>query len=223
MWDKYMRKIRKENGFSLVEMIIVVLLLTIMVGVMYMSLFAGSESWHTTNAQIQLQESLRLTVLRISTELRESGKDKNGASKVTISNNSGVNNSDIITFSIPILCESSGSIIDDDGNVAHWGAPLIWGCHDSACMDADNDCASTDYDQISYSIDANNQLVRKVFNDMGVIVRQDVFAQNIRNFQASMNGDETMVTITINAAKTADSNRQVTADNTIEVYLRNRG
>lgn len=201
----------------------VVLILAVMVNVMYMSLSAGNESWNTTNAQIQLQESLRLTSLRISKELRESGKDSNGVSQVVINDAAGVNHSDILKFSIPILCESTGSIIDEDGDVAYWGASLTWGCHDYSCMDADNNCSTLDYDQISYSIDSNNQLIRKVLNDMGATVRQDIFAQNVTDFQATINANETMVTLTINATKNTDSNRPITADNTINVFLRNRG
>lgn len=201
----------------------VTLILVVMINVMYLSLTAGNESWHTTNTQIQLQESLRLTGSRISKELRESGADENGNSKLSISDNTGVSNTDVLTFSIPILCETGGSVMDADGNVAHWGAPLTWGCHDASCMDADDDCASTDYNEVSYELDANAQLIRKVLSTSGVTVRQDVFAQNISDFQVSINTEETMVTITITAEKNADSNRQLSADNTINVYLRNRG
>jgi len=216
-------KIDGKSGFSLVEILIVILILSIMISVMYLSLSAGRDSWNTTNTQIQLQESLRLTIQRISTELRESGKDENGISQVAIANNTGFNNSDVLTFSIPIFCSSTASIIDSNGNVANWGAALTWGCHNSTCMDADDSCLSIDYSSISYLIDSNNQLLRRVLNGVGATVREDIFAQNITDFQASINVAETMVTLTITAMKTSDGNRQISENNTINVYLRNRG
>ncbi len=218
-----LKRLDEKQGFTLVEIMVVTLILIVMIHVMYLSLTTGKESWFTTKTEIQTQEMLRLTFLRISKELRESGKDQFGNSKVNVSDGAGNGSSDILTFSIPIICETNGSIIDSDGNVANWGAPLTWGCQDPACMDADDDCSSRDYSQIAYMINAENQLIRKVLNSSGSVVREDVFAQDIVDFQVSLNSDNTMVTMILTASKNTESNRPIIADKTMNIYLRNKG
>jgi hypothetical protein len=63
---------------------------------------------------------------RIALELQESGRDENSVIQATISNNTGINNTDILRFSVP-LCLCGSSAIDDAGEVKDWGAPSQWG------------------------------------------------------------------------------------------------
>lgn len=209
-----------------------------------MTLSTGKDTWLTTDVHIRLQENLRRTLTKVSKELHETGPSSGG---LTISDGAGVGGSDIITFSMPIVCESGGSIIDGNGDVANWGAPLTWGCTDSTCMDADNDCGTVDYDVVRYLLDANGQLLRRVLNTSGGIVREDIFAEDLTDLQAitrvaedtNLNGvldageDEnsntlldggiTVIILTATAQRNADNARQVTATNSVNIYLRNRG
>ncbi|MGE0268998.1 MAG: PilW family protein [Candidatus Omnitrophota bacterium] len=216
-------KIKVNRGFSLVELMVAVAILTAMMGGVYMSMAAGQNSWANTALQIELQENLRLTLEKISKELRESGSNGAGVMQVTINDNAGVNSSDVIQFFMPVICEAGQTIIDNNGDVANWGAPLTWGCTDSTCMDADDDCSTVEYSYLEYAINNNNQLERRVRNAANALVRTDIFAQKISDFQAAMSVDQNEVTITVTALGTSMKNRTMTMTNSMVVYLRNRG
>lgn len=205
------------------ELMVAVAILTAMMGGVYMSMAAGQNSWANTALQIELQENLRLTQEKVSKELRESGSNSVGVMQVTINDNTGVNNSDIIRFFMPVICEAGQTIIDNNGDVANWGAPLTWGCTDSTCMDADDDCSTVEYSYLEYAINNNNQLERRVRNGANALVRTDIFAQNITDFQAALSADQNEVTITVTALGTSIKNRTMTMTNSMVVYLRNRG
>ncbi len=205
------------------ELVVAVAIFLAMFGGVFMSMSAGQNSWAITATQIELQENLRFTIERISKELRESGSDNTGAMQVTINDNTGPNSTDVLQFFMPVICESTGSIIDANGDVANWGAPLTFGCTDSTCMDADNDCTTVDYSYLEYGINANNQLERRVRDASNAVVRTDVFAQNITNFQAVLSGDSNVVTLTVTASGTTNNNRAITTTDSLDVLLRNRG
>ncbi|MFT5169573.1 MAG: prepilin-type N-terminal cleavage/methylation domain-containing protein [Lysobacterales bacterium] len=115
----------KSNGFTLVESLVTTLLLGILFTGGSAVMLSGQSAWSETNTQIDLKEKVRFSLLRISKELRESGTDENDVLQVTITNGTGPGNSDIIRFSIP-LCVCS-SVMNSDGDIANWGAPLKWG------------------------------------------------------------------------------------------------
>ena len=125
-------RLRSEKGFSFVEMMVTTLIFSVMVAGSFTILSAGKNIWLVTDKQVQLKESLRKTLDRVSKELRESGKDKNGVTQVTIGNNTGVNGSDVLKFSIPI-CGCAVNVMDNNGDVNSWGAPLVWGTNTSNC------------------------------------------------------------------------------------------
>lgn len=217
-------------GFGLVETLLAVGIMSgVMAGVSVV-LGAGKTSWSNTDAQIDLQESIRRTIEKVSREVQESGTDKNGVIQVTILDAGGINNSDIIRFSVPIVCEAGTSVMDANGDVANWGAALTWGCTDSSCMDADNSCLTLDYASTEYLIDANDQLVRRVLNAANNPIRTDVFAQNVTDLQVWLNVDlvnpelhQRIVTFSLTVQKDTDENRTITATNSVNIYLRNRG
>ena len=208
-----------EQGFTLVELLVVTAIFSFMLAGGYLILASGQNAWQLTDAQIELQNSLRRTLERVSSELRETGPAGGG---LTIANGGGINGSDIIKFSMPVVCQAGGSVINVNGDVAYWRAPLTWGCRQSTCMDKDNDCATVDYKYVEYRLNASNQLVRRVLDSGSSLVREDIFAQNITDLQASLQG-AAVVTITATASTKTGLNRQVTAANTMNVYLRNRG
>ncbi|MCA9400944.1 MAG: prepilin-type N-terminal cleavage/methylation domain-containing protein, partial [Candidatus Omnitrophica bacterium] len=48
-------KVKKHNaGFSMVELMIVVLLISILIGCVYLIMFSGEGTWFTTEVQIRL-------------------------------------------------------------------------------------------------------------------------------------------------------------------------
>lgn len=214
---------RDRQGFSLVELMVAVAILVAMIGGVYMSVAAGSNSWANTAVQISLQENIRLSLEKISKELRESGSNNVGSMQVTINDNSGTNGSDVIRFFMPVTCEAGVPVLDSNADVANWGAPLFWGCADSTCMDADNDCSTVEYSYLEYAINNNNQLERRVRDGANVLVRTDVFARDISDLQAVLSADQNVVTVTVTATGNTTKNRTLTMNDSIDVFLRNRG
>lgn len=202
------------SGFSFVEMLIVSLILVMAVGGAFVIFSSGQSAWFTTDVQIRLQENLRQVVDKISSELRQSRVGQG-----QIFDDVGTNNSDIVRFSIPIVCEADGKLLDQNGDVQNWGAPLTWGCTDSTCMDEDDDCLTRDYASVEYEINDSNQLVRQVLNEANNEVREDIFANNITDFQVALNGE--VITLTVTGQVTSDMNREFTAQATHDIYLRN--
>lgn len=219
----YRSRLRDTRGFSLVELMVAVAILVAMIGGVYMSAAAGSNSWANTALQVSLQESIRLSLEKISKEMRESGSNSVGAMQVTINDNAGTNGSDVIRFFMPVECEAGVPVIDANGDVAYWGAPLTWGCSDSTCMDADNDCSTVEYSYLEYAINSSNQLERRVRDAANVLVRSDIFANNITDMQAVISGDQNVVTVTVTASGTTTNNRALSMDDSMDILLRNRG
>lgn len=205
---------KRQKGFSLVEMMVVTLILVIAIAGAFVIFSSGQSAWFTTDVQIRLQENLRQVVDKISSELRQSRVGQG-----QIFNGTGPNNSDSVRFSIPIICDAAAQLLDQNGDVQNWGAPLTWGCTAVACMDADNSCLTRDYASIEYKINNSNELIRQVLNQGNNPVREDVFAHRITDFQISINGS--VITLTVTGQVTSDMNRVLTAQATHEIYLRN--
>lgn len=218
-----MPRTRNQKGFSLVELMIVVAIFVAMMTAVYAMLTQGQSAWLTTDVQVQLQQDLRQTVEKISKELRETGSDSGGTMQVTIFDGTGAGGSDILRFSMPVICQTGGSVINESGDVANWGAPLTWGCSESSCMDADDACLTVEYKYVEYRIDADNQLLRRVLDASAATVRQDIFAQNITDMQAVLSGNQNRITLTVTAQRSTDLNRLLSSSQTMEIFLRNRG
>ncbi len=218
----------KQTGFTFVELMVVVAIFSIMLAGGFMLVSSGQNAWQITDAQIQLQDNLRQILVKVSRELRETGSYYDEVldqdiMQFSINNNAGVNGSDILKFSMPVLCQSGMNVMDSNADVAYWGAPLTWGCTDSTCMDQNNDCATVEYKYIEYRLNSDNQLVRRVLNSVEALVREDIFAENITDFQTSLNPEQTVITMTATGSTNTAFNRQITAASSLNVYLRNRG
>jgi prepilin-type N-terminal cleavage/methylation domain-containing protein len=124
--------INNSKGFTLIETLVAALLFSVIAAAGSMVLIVSSRSWHQTDTRLSLEENLLLCQQRISGELQESGQDEDGNWKVTILDNMGVNNSDILRFSVPI-CPCGTTPLDENSNVKAWGAPLSWG--QAGCSD----------------------------------------------------------------------------------------
>lgn len=121
-----MRIMREKKGFTLVEVLVTTLILSVVLMIGHIALLAAEAAWSTTDTQIRLQENLRQILERVSRELQESGADSNGALQVSILDGNGPNATDALRFSIP-LCVCDNNPLDANGHIAFWGAPLLWG------------------------------------------------------------------------------------------------
>jgi hypothetical protein len=86
----------------------------------------GQWAWRTMDANVRLLEDARKVTGRLGMELKESGYDENNVIQVTILDGTGINNSDILRFAVP-LCVCGTSSIDEQGDIKNWGAPMTWG------------------------------------------------------------------------------------------------
>lgn len=189
-------------------------LAAMVLGAGYLIFATGRSIWFETDVNIQLQENLRKTLERITMELRQTQTGQQ-----QLFDGAGPFATDIIRFSIPIICEAGNSLLDNNGDIAYWGAPLTWGCTDSSCMDADEDCATVDYKSIEYRINNSNQLVRRVLDEVNNLVREDIFAENINDFQIQSAGGLMILQTTVQQATAM--NRIRTVQSTANVYFRN--
>lgn len=211
------------------ELMVVVFVLTIIMGGSFMVMSSGQAAWFLTDVNIRLEENLRLAFNRLTRELAETGLDEriplNPILQLTILGNAGVNGSDILRFSMPVVCQNNVTVIDPNGYVAYWGAPLTWGCSSSSCMDADNDCATVDYKYLEYSIDNSNRLMRRVLDSNNVLVTapegETVVARNITDLQANPYSNNEIVTLTMTARAMSATNRLITTSKSVDVRLRN--
>ena len=212
-----------RSGFSMVELLVVVAIFSVLTAGVYVILSTGQSAWFDTDTRIELQENLRLAADKMIAELQQTGTDQNGVMQLVINDNTGVSGTDVVKFSIPVICHAGDNIMDVNSNVAHWGAPLTWGCTSSTCMDTDNDCATIDYKDIRYELDNNAQLIRKVLDDVGATVRQDILARNVIGFQAALSVDQHVLTVTVNVQRLSALRRLLSAAKPFQIYLRNRG
>jgi len=210
----------QPSGFTLIELVLVVTLLTFLVASTYNTFMTGQSLWTKVDRAIELEDNLRRALDRIVPELAMSGHDSRGFFQASISNNNGVHGSDILRFSIPVICESNGNPVNAQGNAAHWGAPLTWGCTEASCMDADNNCDTVDYKYIEYLINGD-ALIRRVLDYSQAVVREETVALNISDFQAEPNFNQRIITLTLTGQLRLSGENKVTAQTQSDVYLRN--
>ena len=213
----------RSNGYTMVEMLVVVAISAFMLTSMFTTLMTGQATWFTADSAIELRDNIRMSSEKIARELRESGFDSTHTAQVTVFDGTGVNATDILRFSMPVLCNTVTSLLDASGNVAHWGAPLTWGCTTSSCMDADNTCATVEYKYVQYEINSSNQLVRKILSPALAVARQETIASNVTNTQITTSVDQNVITIQLTAQKLSPLRKLITLTKSLDVYLRNRG
>ena len=211
----------RHKGFTLIEILVVIVIFSIIVAATYQALFTGNSLWFQTETKIKLRENLRLSIDRLIREVQQSGIDKKGISQIFILNGEGFNSSDVLRFSIPIVCEVNGNVMGNDGYVAHWGAPLTWGCHAPTCMDADNNCNTIDYKYLEYRLSKDSKLLRRVLDYNWQVIREDVIAQHIMDFQVEQSFDQRIVSIHVTAEEVSNSKAPFSVEADFDVYLRN--
>jgi hypothetical protein len=217
---------------------------------MYGMLGGARNTFFDMAASSELRDNLRVSLQKIEMELRNSGRgyavesyddtgcksaDKataeaafSAASAAAVTEKFTITSggSDSIRFSVPVLCSDHDPLLDACGNPAHWGAGLTWGCNSSACMDADNTCATginpfVDYKFIEYAVNAGTrQLERSVFDSSSVFVTTEVIGRNITGMVIS--ADATMnITVTLTAQRVSGTSRMVTETASQTIRLMN--
>ncbi len=211
----------KTSGFTVIELMIVIAVLAFFVAGVYNTFLTGQSLWSKVDRSIELEENTRKVFDRIAPELAMSGHDSRGFFQVTISNGGGLNGSDILRFSIPVICQTNGNPVDAQGNAAHWGAPLSWGCTDSSCMDRDNSCDTVEYKYIEYLIGNDSSFVRRVLDYSQAVVREDVIAMTISDFQAEANYNQRVLSLTVTAQLNLIGETKISESSQMDIYLRN--
>ncbi len=215
--------IKAHSGFSMVELLVVIAICGFMLSGIFTTFMTGQATWYTADSAIELRENIRVSSEKITRELRESGFDSVGTAQATVVDAGGANSTDLLRFSMPILCNSSTALLDASGNVANWGAPLTWGCTSSSCMDANDSCANLEYKYVQYEVTSSNELVRKVLSPALAVVAQNTIASNITNMQITVSADQNVITIALTAQKLSPMRKLITLTKSLDVYLRNRG
>jgi hypothetical protein len=138
---------------------------------------------------------------------------------VSIADNTGENSTDILSFYVPVDYDNDGDIIDGALNI-EWGAPTLWANKDPDCEAPGDNCQYLDY-KIVYLINSSGQFIRRILDASDNEVREDIFANNILNFQVTRN--DNIVSIEITVRKNTVFGRTITRSLTSEIYLRNNG
>lgn len=207
----------------MIELMIVIGICALMLSGIFTTFMTGQATWFTADSNIEIRNDVRVSTEKITRELRESGSNSAGVMQVTLLDGAGANTSDILRFSMPVQCNSATALLDTNGNVANWGAPLTWGCTASSCMDSNNSCAVLEYKYVQYEITSDNTLVRKVLGPALGVVAQETIARNMTNMQLTQSADQNVITVVLTAQMTSPMRKQVSLTKSLNVYLRNRG
>lgn len=207
------------NGFSLVEMMTVITLTLILFAAGGRIFSSGVSTWDSADSHVKMQENLRQTLDRLASEIRLSNTAP-GEGSLQIIDGAGLDSSDAIKFSIPVICASDANLMENDA-VAHWGAPLTWGCKQSSCMDANNSCSTIEYKYVYYVLNADGRLERRVLDGTSVPVSVEDMGVDLVDLQFSVNSDGRVVTINATVEQQTQKGRVLTAQASVDVYLRN--
>jgi len=214
-------RLRNQNGFSMAEMLMAVAIGSFMMAGLFSIFMTGQSTWFTAEASMDTRDNIRVSSEKIARELQESGFDSVGTYQVTIGDGTGDGGTDLLRFTMPVTCHSGDSILNSTGDVAHWGAPLTWGCTDASCMDGDNNCETAEYKYIEYLLNDHNTLIRRALDYNQSVVREDVIASDITAFQAEANFNQRIIKISLTAETNPTGRLKTTASSEMNIYLRN--
>lgn len=99
---------RKIYGYTLIEIIVAIGLFAVMMGLVNTILRIGQDQIRVNDTKMNLQESAREALSRMSQEIRESSP-----SRITVTNGGGA-----LSFQIPASVNNSGTIT--------WSAPIVY-------------------------------------------------------------------------------------------------
>jgi prepilin-type N-terminal cleavage/methylation domain-containing protein len=105
----FMNLQKRVKGFTFVELLIVLLLVSIIGGALFSALYVNRNSWYAADAQISLQEELRRAMEQICDDLRQSSSgqislaDGSAADHISLNISQGVFSNGSINWSNPIM------------------------------------------------------------------------------------------------------------------------
>lgn len=189
-------------GFTLIELMLVMLIFTIVTGAAYALMNSGRTGWHSGTAKIELQDDTRRAMGIMAHELSESASDR-----VTIGG-AGT----FITFQVPVDENAQGSWEDTDsdgtndfyledtldasGNI-EWGAYL---------RQEDRTVSSSSLlfgPRIGRSVRfllIGDELTRRILDSAGSVIEDFALADNIQNISFT-NSSQSLISISMNAQK----------------------
>lgn len=127
-------KIRmKANGFTLVEMLVVLAIFAVIAAAVAMSLFSAQRTWGTGTGQAVLTAELRRALDTMSRELVES---RPAQIKSPAARTDGRWDPQII-FQVPQDRNGDGSVLDANGEIAEWSNDITY------ARGRSNSCART--------------------------------------------------------------------------------
>jgi len=107
------------KGLTLVELMIVLLIFSIILGAIFAIMNVSRTSWQTGNVQVEMQQETRKGMDRMLRELRQSGQ-----TIITGVPANGVSYSSI-AFQIPEDGDNDGDVTDGSGNI-EWSAQITY-------------------------------------------------------------------------------------------------
>lgn len=102
---------RKNKGFTLIEMMVVLAIFLIIGTAMFATLHMGRKSWQMGDIQVEIQQEVRRGMSSMVKELRQSWP------AVIVGLPTGGIPYDAITFRIPEDIDNDGDVIDAHGNI----------------------------------------------------------------------------------------------------------
>jgi prepilin-type N-terminal cleavage/methylation domain-containing protein len=105
------------KGFTLVEILVATLILTLLIMAAFQVMEAGRSSWFTGDTSVQLRQEIIKTFIRMERELKETRPSQ-------INLGSGTSGASLI-FRIPQDNNADGTILDANGNV-EWSDTITY-------------------------------------------------------------------------------------------------
>ncbi|NTV28600.1 MAG: prepilin-type N-terminal cleavage/methylation domain-containing protein [Candidatus Omnitrophica bacterium] len=209
-----------RRGFSLVELMLAVGITVVLFSVVFGLLGVAQSGFHNTDAGLAIRDDLRTAFQKMEWDIKHTGYDSTGTAQFSILTGTGTNGSDIIRFSIPVVCDSASVFLNSTGTPAHWGASRTWGCDSYTCMDGDGSCSTVEYKYIQYSLNSSKQIVRSVLSAFFGTVSSQIVAGDITDLRISQSGSRTVV-LAIAAEKKSAQGRMVTSSLNEKIRLMN--
>jgi type II secretory pathway component PulJ len=182
---------KTEKGFTLVELLMMMLLFPILFLSVYTSLNMANTVFRSGNIYAQLNENTRQTLRYLS---REIGQTSPNISPSHLSITTDGSNNSVITFQIPVDYDNDGDVVTN--NVT----PVVeWGIYDQANQKASGRLGGWARYQVS-----NNQLTRQVLDSSLTAVSglSRVIANNVQSFSVSKSSNQLTMNITVLAGDT---------------------
>ncbi len=214
--------VKQNGGFSFVELMVALATMVFLMMLVFGVVSNSRRIYFTAEAGMDVRNQMRNAIERMSNELRNTGLNSASVAQYTITTGAGASVPDSIKFSIPIVCSSTANVLDVNGDVAYWGAPLTYGCNSYTCMDQNNSCATLEYKYLKYVL-VGTDLTRQVLSAANAVVASTVIARNISNFKIVLSADQKTISYTLTGSQMSAMRSTVTLALTETVRLANRG